>query len=150
MGRDARIRLVVSNQLPDDTREQLQAFADAVEDEAHWQRLLGTATTDEAREELERVVAPMLRFRKARCHTPACDSGQLPIWQPVLVVRKRPEDPPMWAPIEVRYCDRCKDDMTVRDLLTGDIWSQIVRQCVAAGDPVPVRLLTGLLFDRLQ
>jgi hypothetical protein len=150
MGHASRLRLVTKDQPREEEREQLQAFADQVESEEHWTRLKASAETDDARAELERVVGPMLRFRQARCHTPLCDSGLPPLYQPVLVVRKRPDDPPIWAPIEIRVCAHCKDEMGVVDVLTDDIWGQITRQCIAGGEPIPVRLLTALSFDRVM
>lgn len=149
MGRESRLRLVPRRD-DDAEREQLQAFANQVEDEAHWQRLLATAATDENRVELERVIGPLLKFRQARCHAPSCESGELPIWQPVLIVRKRASDSPSWAPIEIRVCGSCKDKMTVRDVLSDDIWSQIVSKSVAAGEPVPARILSSLTFYRVM
>jgi hypothetical protein len=149
MGHDTRLRLVRSNRVPPEDVAQLQAFADQVEDEAHWQRLLATAQTDDSRAELETVVGPMLKFRQPRCHTPECDSGEPPLFQPVLIVRKRPQDQ-IWAPLEFRVCDTCRAKITVGDLLTVDIWQQIVQQCLAAGEPIPVREMTSLMFDRVQ
>jgi hypothetical protein len=150
MGHEARLRLVTKETPRAEELEQLREFASKVEDEAHWSRLLASAESDESRAELERVLGPLLPFRKPRCHSPSCESGLPPIWQPVLVVRKRPDDAPIWAPIEVRFCETCKKEMGVRDLMTDDIWRQITFQCLSSGEPIPVRLLTQLTFDRIQ
>jgi hypothetical protein len=157
VGAEARLRLVrptrrygTDDEPTEWERERLQQFADQVDSEAHWQRLLKTATTDAHRAELERIIGPLLRFRQSRCTSPGCESGLPAIYQPVLVLRKRPEDDPMWAPIELRLCEVCKAQMSARDLLVDDIWTQIIKQCVANGDPVPVRLLSQLTFDRVM
>jgi hypothetical protein len=150
MGREARLRLVVSNEPQAEELDQLRDFAAKVDDEDHWQRLLASAETDESRAELERVVGPLLPFRKPRCHAPTCESELPPLYQPVLIVRKRPEDGPIFAPIEIRICANCKAEMTVRDVLSEDIWRQVVNQCLGAGEPIPSRLLTELMFDRIQ
>lgn len=148
MGHESRLRLVTSTSPPAEDLEQLREFASQVEGEDHWSRLLASAETEESRAELERVVGPLLPFRKPRCHAPTCESGLPPVWTPVLLVRKRPEDGPIFAPIEIRLCDECKRTMKVRDAITDDIWTQIIRQTVAAGEPVPVRALSQLMFER--
>ena len=44
-------------------KKTLQRLANAVTDEAHWQKVLEKAGPAE-REELERIVAPLLTFRR--------------------------------------------------------------------------------------
>lgn len=141
--------VVDTGQLTRIERANLQAFADQVEDEAHWQQLLASADEDR-RADLERLVGPLLAFRRPRCAAPSCDSGLPPVYRPVLVVRKRLEDTPLYAPIEIGLCKTCKAQMRVGDAITDDIWTQIIRQCVACGYPVPDRALTALTFDRVQ
>lgn len=131
-------------------RQAVQRLISNVQDEAHWQQILASAGTDAQREELERVCGRMLPFRRAApCTTPGCDSGEAGIWQPSLVVAcpRTPTDP-SWVPIELRLCDACKQDATVRDFLTPDIWSQILTAW--DGPEPPVQRLTTLAFDRIH
>lgn len=131
-------------------RQAVQRLANAVQDEAHWAQVLDSAETPEQRAELERVVAPMLRFRRAAvCTTPDCASGEPGIWQPVLVVASPLEAGQSWVPIELRLCETCKADARVSDFLTDGIWEQILAQWDALAPP-PVRRLTSLTFDRVH
>lgn len=149
------IRLV-KKPAPTDTpadleRAALQRLANAVVDEAHWQDVLGSAYDAETRAELERVVGPMLKFRRgAVCTTPDCGSGEHGIWQPVLVCRSAtaPEQDSAWVPIELRLCDTCKASATLEDFLTEDIWRQTLSQWTAEWPPT--RHLTTLSWDRVH
>lgn len=132
-------------------RQTLQRLANAVRDEQHWQDILAAAETPESRDELERLVGPKLRFRRAcPCTTPECESGDPGLWQPVLEVRS-PMTPnaPAWVPIELRLCEGCKSDAEVQHFLTDAIWRQILHQW-AVDDPPPVKRLTTLKFDRVH
>lgn len=132
-------------------REALQRLANSVQDDAHWQQVLDSATSPESRAELERVVGPLLPFRRAAvCTTPDCASGLTGVWQPVLVVAS-PLSPtaPSWVPIELRLCERCKAEATLGDFLTDGIWAQVLAQWDPHADP-PVRRLTTLTFDRIH
>lgn len=130
-------------------RKQVAALVAAVESEAHWQQILNSATP-ESREELERVVGPMLPFRRAApCTTPGCDSGQHGVWQPVLVVGSPVSLEPSWVPVELRLCDQCKADAAVGDFLTDSIWDQILVNWPEPDAP-PVRRLVSLQFDRVH
>jgi len=131
-------------------RGALMAMAAKVQDEAHWQSILAKAETDAQREELERVIGPLLAFRRpdTACTTPECDSGEPGVWQPVLVVAN-PVDPTdtSWVPIELRLCDTCKAEASVEHFVTDDIWRQIIHAWDQPQWP-PVRRLTRLTWDR--
>jgi hypothetical protein len=133
-------------------RRQVQRLANMVTDETHWQHILASAHTEEQREELERVVAPLLVFRRAAvCTTPECVSGQPGVYQPVLEVRSplAAEDV-AYVPIErLRLCEQCKAEAKVQHFLTDDIWQQIMGAWTESTIP-PVRRLTTLAFDRVH
>lgn len=132
-------------------KAQLQRFASAVRDDEHWQAILRSADTDEQRAELNRVVGPLLPFRRASpCTTPDCDSGKTGTWQPVLMVSSPTAiTEPSYVPIELRLCEKCKEDAQLSHFLTDGIWSQILG---AWDDPTrpPVRRLTVLQWDRVH
>lgn len=132
-------------------RQAVQRMAARVQDETHWGQILASAETDAVRAELERVVGPLLAFRRAApCTTPDCDSGKHGQWQPVLVVANPLEaDTPSWVPIELRLCDDCKKDARLKDFLTDGIWAQVLKAWSADTLP-PVRRLTRLQFDRIH
>jgi hypothetical protein len=132
-------------------RRQLQAYAAAVRDEQHWQDILASAPSEETRHELERIIGPMLAFRRAAaCTTPGCESGKVGTWQPVLELRNPfSPDPIAWVPIELHLCDECKAEATVKDFLTPDVWSQILAQWDNDYGP-PVHHRTTLIFDRVH
>lgn len=132
-------------------RKRLMTLASRVQDEKHWQDVLDGCATEVQREELERVLGPMLRFRRgAPCTSPGCSSGKHGIWQPVLVVRSPVDiESPSWVPIELRLCDDCKAEADVADFLTDSIWAQILTQWEKELPP-PVRLLSQLKFDRVH
>ena len=131
-------------------RQAVQRLANSVRDEQHWLQVLDSASSPESRDELERVVGPMLPFRRAAvCTTPDCASGQPGTWQPVLVVTSTVNPEAVsWVPIELRLCEACKTEATLSDFLTDDIWKQILEQ-IESGWP-PVRRLTTLTFDRIH
>lgn len=139
---------------PDPTEADLQRqavlrLAAQVKSEAHWEHILSSAETEAQREELERVVGPLLPFRRAApCTTPDCETGKPGLWQPVLVVCSpiAPEDA-AHVPIELHLCDECKATASVEDFLVDSIWSQIV---AAWDDPTipPVRQRTMLQWSR--
>ncbi len=131
-------------------RQAVQRLANAVESEAHWAQVLRDAPSPESRAELERVVGPMLRFRRQfLCTTPDCDSGKPGIWQPSLVIRAPHVAEPAWVPIELFLCETCKNEATLKDFLTDSIWEQVLEQMSVEAVP-PVRRLTTLQFDRIQ
>jgi hypothetical protein len=133
-------------------RQQLQRLASQVRDEDHWRDILASATTPEQRDELERVVAPLLPFRRASaCTTPDCDSGTPGMWQPVLKIAS-PIDPAAgaWVPIELRLCDACKAEATLDDFLTDGIWAQIMAALEDETVPPPTRARTSLTWDRIH
>lgn len=134
-------------------RQGLQRLVNAVRDEAHWQDILAKAETPESRAELERVVGPMLPFRKAgHCTTPDCTSGLNGIWRPVLVVRSQLTPlSESWCPLEnLSLCKDCKDEAQVEDFLTGTIQAQILAQCEEAGILPPTWRMTTLSWDRVH
>lgn len=131
-------------------RQALQQMASRVLSEAHWQTIL-TSADGPQREELERVVGPLLAFRRAAvCTTPDCGSGEAGIWQPVLQVRS-PLDVGefAWVPIELRLCPSCKEEAQLDDFLTDAIWGQIMGAWADSTIP-PVRRLTTLAWDRIH
>lgn len=132
-------------------RQAVARLASNVVNEAHWQQVLASAETDEQRAELERVVGPMLPFRRAAaCTTPGCVSGKHGIWQPVLVVlAPQALDAPVHVPIELRLCDACKAEATLDDFLTDGIWLQVLSVWPGTDWP-PVRRLTTLQWDRVH
>ncbi len=132
-------------------RQQVQALAAQVVDEAHWRTILESAETDEQRQELERVVGPMLTFRRAApCATPGCESGEQGLWQPVLVVSSPAAvTEPCYVPIELRLCGPCKADAQLSNFLTDGIWSQVLSAWPEPALP-PVRRLTTLSWDRMH
>jgi hypothetical protein len=133
-------------------RQQLEKFAARVVDEQHWEDVLASCPTPETRAELERVIGPMLAFRRAApCTTPECTSGDIGLFQPVLEVRNpiTPDDV-AWVPIErLRLCQTCYAQARVQDFLTDDIWQQILLAWDPSAFP-PVRRLTTLTFDRVH
>lgn len=132
-------------------RKHLQRMASKVQSEAHWQQILGSATSAESRAELERVVGPMLSFRRAApCTTPDCESGKPGVWQPVLVV-KSPIDPdtPAWVPIELHLCHDCKQEADLSHFLTDGVWQQVLEKWDSELPP-PIKRLTTLQFDRIH
>jgi hypothetical protein len=143
-----RLRLVTPDRI--DGGDALREMAARITDEASWQAILASAQDDETRAELERVVGPLLAFRHPHCHTPLCESGLPPIYQPTLVVRHQAWGDPIYAPIEIRVCEDCKASMRVGDLMTSAIWGQICAKCDEAGEPTPTRILTQLTFDRFD
>lgn len=131
-------------------RRQVQQFAERVESEAHWAQILKSAPSAESRAELERVVGPLLRFRRPfLCTTPDCDSGQPGLWQPSLVIRPPGVDTQAWVPIELFLCETCKNEATLKDFLTDGIWEQIIEQLADQTLP-PVRRFTTLQWDRIN
>lgn len=138
-------------------RAALARMASQVQDEAHWRQILSNADTDAQREELERVIGPMLTFRRALpCNNPDCDSTLPAIWQPVLVVSNpvTPEDQ-SWVPIELRYCDRCKRDAAVEDFVTDGIWEQVMAHWPTGskeepGPLPPTRSRSTLAWDQVH
>lgn len=130
-------------------RQAVQRLANSVESEAHWAQILKTAGETE-RTELERVVGPMLAFRRAAvCTTPDCDSGQPGMWQPVLIIQAPQVPEKAWVPIELKLCETCKNEAQLSDFLTDGIWRQVLDQCAATTIP-PVRRLTSLSWDRVH
>lgn len=131
-------------------REAVQGLASKVRDEEHWQHILASAEGTQ-REELERVVGPMLPFRRAApCTTPECESGHMGMWRPVLVVSSplAPEDL-FYVPIDLNLCSICKVEAQVEDFLVDTIWSQILAAWQGEQYP-PVRRRTTLMFDRIH
>lgn len=127
-------------------REALQALANGVQDEAHWDEILSQATPEQ-REELERVVAPLLKFRRAAvCTTPNCTSGQPGMWEPTLEMLS-PDGTVSWAPLSLRLCDRCKAAASVEAFCTDAIWRQVLLSWQPDVLP-PLRHRTQLRFDR--
>lgn len=108
---------------------RLRTMASQIQSEAHWDAIKASMPAKNA-EELEAVLGPMLRHRQAVvCRTPDCDSGQPPIWTPVLSVRSllAPDGQDEWiVRVEVQYCEECHAAITVDHILTDDIWRQIV------------------------
>jgi hypothetical protein len=147
MGRDAKLRLASTRTDEDFERQKLERFAELVTDEAHWQRILADAS-DASREELERVVGPMLSFRK--CLNKECTSGEPAIWLPVLLLRAYPGGPTSRQMILGRVCTPCKDLITVEDVLTDDVWIRTVTSYTEAGKPWPYRPITTLTFEGVQ
>lgn len=132
-------------------RQAVARLASNVVDEVHWQQVLASAETDEQRAELERVVGPMLAFRRAApCTTPSCTSGKVGMWTPTLLVAS-PQQPdvPVHVSIELRLCEDCKRDATLDDFLTDHIWLQVMGAW-PRGDFPPVRRLTMLQWDRVH
>lgn len=132
-------------------RQAVQKLVANVVDDAHWQQILAAAESDASREELERVVGPLLKFRRAApCTTPDCDSGEQGLWQPVLVVSSplAPDDR-SWVSIELRLCERCKAEATTQDFLTDGIWAQILDAWTHHQWP-PVRARTTLAWERVH
>lgn len=132
-------------------RQALQRLANNVTNEEHWQTILASAPSEENRDEIERVVGPLLTFRRAApCTTPDCQSGLPSLWQPVLVVASSlTPDELSWVTIELRLCDECKQEARLGHFLTDSVWTQII----AAWDsetPPPVRRLTTLSWDRIH
>jgi hypothetical protein len=128
----------------------VRSYAAQVTSEDHWKQILASAPSDQVRAELERTVGPLLSFRRAApCHTPECDSMLPAEYQPVLICYVTMGDAPLWAPLELRYCAKCKDDIRVGDVLTDGVWEQILKQCLEAGDN-PRRFLTQLSWDRVH
>jgi hypothetical protein len=136
---------------PDLQRQAVQRLASSVRDETHWAQILESAETEDQRTELERVVGPLLPFRRAApCTTPECPSGQQGVWQPMLVVVSPLDSTNLsWVPIELRLCDTCKAEATMRDFLTDGIWDQVLAQWEATIPP-PVRRLTTLSWNRIH
>lgn len=130
-------------------RQQVQQLASRVSSEEHWTAILASAGTDDQREELERVVGPMLTFRRAAaCTTPDCDSGDPGVWTPVLEVRSPfAQNDPSWVPIELRLCESCKADAQLASFLTEGIWSQVLANWDDPAMP-PVQRLTSLTWER--
>lgn len=129
-------------------RHALQKLASAVQDEDHWQQIL-QAATEEQREELERVVGPLLKFRRvAACTTSTCSSGKPGLWQPALEVLS-PDGSVSWVPIDLHLCDDCKQEATVEDFCTDAIWSQVLLSWPSDTLP-PLRNRTQLRFDRVH
>lgn len=127
-------------------KQQLQRMADAVQNEAHWHEILKTASQAE-REELERVVGPLLKFRRTLvCDTPDCTSQKEAKWQPSLRV-VNPDGAESYVPIERKYCDECKKSASMGDFLTSDIWTQILVNWPKDWQP-PVRRHTTLTWDK--
>lgn len=134
-------------------RQGIARLVSAVKDEAHWQTILEKAETPESKAELERVVGPMLAFRKAApCTTPDCVSGLHGTWRPVLVVRSQLEPTSeTWCPLEnLSLCKDCKEDAAVEDFLTETIQGQILAQCNEAGILPPTWRMTTLSWDRVH
>jgi len=132
-------------------RQAVARLAAHVRDEDHWQQVLASAETAEQKEELERVVGPMLSFRRAAaCTSPGCASGKAGLWQPVLVVASpQAPDDPSWVPIELRLCDECHEDAQLADFLTDGVWLQVL-SAWSHRDWPPVRRLTRLQWDRVH
>ena len=157
MGRASRLKLV-----PPPQREvrievgyaevegaELVNYANQVTSEAQWQAILNNADSDETRDELNRVIGPLLPFRRAApCRTPGC-FGQA-IYEPCFEVRASTVNEPIYAPLEVRFCEACKKEATVEALLPDSVWEQILAQCAEAGEPRPVRWLTVLNWNRIH
>jgi hypothetical protein len=157
MGRASRLKLV-----PPPQREvrievgyaevegaELVNYANQITSEEQWQELLGKADSDETREELNRVIGPLLPFRRAApCHTPGCFG--VAIWEPSFELHSRNQTDPIWAPLEVRYCEACKKEATLDALLPDSVWSQILEQMSEAGEERPVRWLTKLNWNRVH
>jgi hypothetical protein len=132
-------------------KRALQQWANRVESEAHWAQILRDAPSSESRAELERVVGPLLTFRRTfLCTTPDCDSGQPGIWQPTLVIRPPGVDTQAWVPIELLLCETCKLDASLKDFLTESIWAQVLDQFTDPTTPPPVKRLTTLEWSRVQ
>lgn len=144
----SRLRLVTPDRI--EGGDHLRGMAAQVRDEAHWQEILANAQDVATAAELERAVGPLLPFRNVRCHSPLCESGLPPVYQPVLVVRHQSWGDPIYAPVEIRICEECKASMLVGDVLADGIWEQVCAKCEAAGEPTPTRLLTQLTFDRFD
>lgn len=131
---------------------EIRAIAGAIETADEWERLLATARTPEERDAWENALGPHLSFKTRTCQSPGCDSGLYPVWQPVLVVKHTVLSDPIQAPLDLRYCPRCRLEMRLGDVLTlqagQDIWNQVIAACAAAGEPIPERSLTELSFLR--
>lgn len=124
----------------------LQRLADAVQDEAHWQQILDQAAPEQ-REELERVVGPLLKFKRTKaCTTPDCTSGKHGTWQPVLEVATL-DGESAWVPIELHLCDDCKEGATTQDFMTDGIWAQIMLTWPEGRFP-PMKTRTMLRWSR--
>jgi hypothetical protein len=148
MGRESRTLKLVKPPPPDEDEAvaQILAYADQVADPVHWAQMLDS-TDPTTRANLEAVIGPYLRWR--RCRTPDCDSTLPPIWQPTLLIACTGTETLYETSLELRYCERCQADIQLGDLLTDDIWQQVLDQCLAEGEH-PRRWLTRLRWDRLQ
>lgn len=130
-------------------RKHLQRLASQVPSEEVWAEVLANATSDDVRAMLVEKVAPMLSFRRAAvCTTPGCESGEQGTWTPALACTNIVDQSTLsYVSIQLKLCDTCKDDASLADFLTDDIWAQIL----AAWDPddiPPSRDMTTLQWER--
>ena len=128
----------------------LQRIANAVESEEHWRRILDAAGPEQ-RDELERVVGPLLRFRRSSpCTTPDCESGKAGEYQPVLEVVSATDATDIFhVPIELKLCEDCQKGAVREDFLTDALWAQVIMAWPSSEYP-PLRSRTRLRFDRVH
>lgn len=130
-------------------RAKLQRLADAVRDEEHWQQILDFDTRPEVQEELERLVGPMLRFR--RCDNVNCETKGRGIWRPVLLVRGWPEGPTDRIEVLRKVCTDCREETDLSDLLTDEVWERAIDGFKRVGrEWLPRRTLTTLTWDAVN
>ena len=130
-------------------RKHLQRLASQVPSEEVWAEVLASATSDEVRAMLVEKVAPMLSFRRAAvCTTPGCESGQQGTWTPVLACANTVDPSGLsYVSIQLKMCDSCKDEASLADFLTDDIWAQILAAWDYDDIP-PSRDMTTLQWER--
>lgn len=146
MGRESRVREFPNAE--ERERRKLIAFAQAVRDEDHWQQVLATSPNDDVRAELEAVVGPMLRWRRGCAHR-GCQSIE-PAAYAVVLKLGFPDRDSAETDLGVKVCHPCRAIVTVDDVLTDDLWSGVIQQCVQQGAPIPVRGLCTLRFEALS
>jgi len=127
--------------------EELKAYARAVRDEAHWQSILASTDKPEVREELERVVGPLLRFRRG-CAYLGCTSTEPARYEVFLSLEAENGDKSL-SDVHISVCHPCRGKLTVEDVVTDEIWSEVVQQAIRQGVYVPDRKKTELRFDAL-
>lgn len=148
MGRESSVlRLVPKSQAAKEAAERarLRDFADRVTDEAHWQAILDSAETPESRAELDRVVGPLLPFR--RCANKECESGDAGIWVPVLLFRCYLDGPTTRMTVQRKVCTVCREAITLDDILTDEVWARAIAAYLEADAAWPDRSLTTITFD---
>jgi hypothetical protein len=85
----------------------------------------------------------------AKCGRIGCASEKPPIWCPVLVVYARPKTTPARGRLEIRFCDDCRELITVAMLLSDDGWRRVLGRW-PRGKALPQRALTELDFDLVE